>query len=192
MRLFSAIAITLALATAAMSTASAADVKLLETGSSLLYPLMNQWVDAYQKSNGDVQITTQSTGSGTGISQAVAGIAQIGASDAYMADAQMKTSPMLNIPLAISAQQINYNLPGLNRTHLRLSGPVLAAIYSGGITYWDDARIKQLNASVAKALPHKAIVPIHRATDPATRFSSRSTCRSPRRRGTGRPATVRR
>ncbi|HTV91786.1 MAG TPA: phosphate ABC transporter substrate-binding protein PstS [Verrucomicrobiae bacterium] len=136
---------------------------LLETGSTLLYPLMNLWVAAYQQAHGDVQITTQGTGSGTGISQAISGVAQIGASDAYMADAQMKNTPMLNIPLAISAQQINYNVPGLNNVHLNLSGPVLAAIYSGQIQYWDDAKIKDINKQYGSKLPHQQIVPIHRA-----------------------------
>jgi phosphate transport system substrate-binding protein len=136
---------------------------LLETGSTLLYPLMNLWVAAYQQDHHDVQITTQGTGSGTGISQAIAGVAQIGASDAYMADGQMKNSPMLNIPLAISAQQINYNLPGLNNAHLRLSGPVLAGIYMGQIQYWDDSKIKDINKQYAGKLPHEQIVPIHRS-----------------------------
>jgi phosphate transport system substrate-binding protein len=159
---------TLALALAALLLVSAsgralAATDLLETGSTLLYPLMNLWVAAYQQSNKDVQITTQGTGSGTGISQAISGVAQIGASDAYMADAQMKNSPMLNIPLAISAQQINYNLPGLNNVHLNFSGPVLAAIYSGQIQFWDDAKIKDINKQYASKLPHQQIVPIHRA-----------------------------
>ena len=136
---------------------------LLETGSSLLYPLMNLWVADYTKGRSDVQITTQSTGSGTGISQAVSGVAQIGASDAYMSPAQLTQNHMFNIPLAISAQQINYNVPGLNDTHLNFSGPVLAAIYSGQIAYWDDAKIKDINKSVAGKLPHQPIVPIHRA-----------------------------
>ena len=159
---------TLALALAALLLVSVggralAATDLLETGSSLLYPLMNLWVDAYQQNHKDVQITTQSTGSGTGISQAISGVAQIGASDAYMADKQIKDTPMLNIPLAISAQQINYNVPGLNDVHLNLSGPVLAAIYSGEIQYWDDAKIKDINKKDAGKLPHQQIVPIHRA-----------------------------
>ncbi|HLI95015.1 MAG TPA: phosphate ABC transporter substrate-binding protein PstS [Candidatus Baltobacteraceae bacterium] len=137
--------------------------RLLETGSSLIYPLMNLWVPDYQKAHSGVQITTQSTGSGTGISQAISGVAQIGASDAYMSDSQMASQKMLNIPLAISAQQVNYNLPGLNDVHLNLSGPVLAAIYSGKILYWDDAQIKAVNKQYASKLPHKAIVPIHRS-----------------------------
>lgn len=137
--------------------------KLLETGSSLVYPLMNLWVPDYQKNNPGVQITTQSTGSGTGISQAISGVAQIGASDAYMSDAQMAGTKMLNVPLAISAQQINYNVPGLNDVHLNLSGPVLAGVYTGKIVYWDDATIKAINKQYASKLPHHAIVPIHRS-----------------------------
>jgi phosphate transport system substrate-binding protein len=166
---------TLALTLAALLLVSAggralAAVDLLETGSTLLYPLMNLWVGAYQSAHNDVQITTQGTGSGTGISQAISGVAQIGASDAYMADAQMKNTPMLNIPLAISAQQIAYNLPGLNNAHLNLSGPVLAAIYSGTIAYWDDAKIKDLNKKLASKLPHQPIVPIHRADSSGDTF----------------------
>jgi phosphate transport system substrate-binding protein len=159
---------TLALALAALLLVSAggralAATDLLETGSTLLYPLMNLWVAAYQQGHNDVQITTQGTGSGTGISQAISGVAQIGASDAYMADAQMKNTPMLNIPLAISAQQVNYNVPGLNNVHLNLSGPVLAAIYMGKVQYWDDSKIKDMNKQYASKLPHKQIVPIRRA-----------------------------
>jgi phosphate transport system substrate-binding protein len=136
-------------------------VHLLETGSTLLYPLFNLWVADYQKTREDVQITTQGTGSGTGISEAISGIAQIGASDAYMADAQMKKSPgILNIPLAVSSQMINYNLPGLNDKHLKLSGPALAAIYSGTVKFWDDPILKQLNPGLD--LPHQGIIPVHR------------------------------
>ena len=137
-------------------------VNINETGSSLLYPLFNLWVPVYTKDNPNVRITTQSTGSGTGISQSIEGIAQIGASDAYISDAQMKQHPeMLNIPLAISMQMVNYNLPGLNDQHLKLSGPVLAGIYQGKIRNWDDATIRKLNPGVQ--LPHHAIVPVHRS-----------------------------
>lgn len=155
-----------ALACAALllsSTAPAlADTKLLETGSSLVYPLMNLWVKDYQNTHHDVQITTQSTGSGTGISQAMNGTAQIGASDAYVSDAQIQQTKTLNIPLAISAQQINYNIPEMQSSeHLHLSGPVLAAIYSGTVQYWDDAQIADMNKGMK--LPHQHIVPIRRA-----------------------------
>jgi phosphate transport system substrate-binding protein len=141
--------------------ALAAKAELLETGSTLLYLLFNLWVPDYQKNHPDVQTTTQGTGSGTGISQAISGIAQIGASDAYMSDAQMKAKPgVLNIPLAISSQMINYNLPALNNQHLKLSGPVLADIYDGKVRVWDDPAIAKLNPGVK--LPRNEIIPVHR------------------------------
>jgi phosphate transport system substrate-binding protein len=139
-------------------TAYAAQTRLLETGSTLLYPLFNLWVAEYT----DAQITTQATGSAAGISGAISGIAQIGASDAYLSNAQMKSNPgMLNIPLAISSQMVNYNIPGLNKQHLKLSGPVLAGIYQGKVKYWDDPAIAKINPGVK--LPHNAIVPVHRS-----------------------------
>jgi phosphate transport system substrate-binding protein len=143
------------------TTVSAQQANLLETGSSLLYPLFNLWVPAYTKLHPGVQITTQSTGSGTGISEAVAGIAQIGASDAYMSNALMKLKPgMLNIPLAISSQMVNYNVPGLNDEHLKLSGPVLSGIYQGKIKTWNDPQIAKLN--LGAKLPDNPIITVHR------------------------------
>jgi phosphate transport system substrate-binding protein len=137
----------------------------LETGSTLLYPLFNLWAAEYT----DTQITTQSTGSGTGISEAISGIAQIGASDAYLSNAQMKSNPgMLNIPLAISSQMVNYNIPVLNNQHLRLSGSVLAGIYQGKVNYWDDPAIAKINPGVK--LPHNAIIPVHRTDDSGDTF----------------------
>ncbi|MDE3022851.1 MAG: phosphate ABC transporter substrate-binding protein PstS [Pseudomonadota bacterium] len=157
------IALVSALSLAALSTlpASADTLSLLETGSTLLYPLFNLQVPVYTKMNPGVQITTQGTGSGTGIAEAISGVAQIGASDAYMSDAQIKMHPnILNIPVAISIQMVNYNLPGLNNTHLKLSGPVLAGIYDGSITNWNNAAIAKLNPGVK--LPNHKIIPIHR------------------------------
>jgi phosphate transport system substrate-binding protein len=145
---------------ALFTDAQAEEARILETGSSLLYPLFNLWVPAYTKDH-QVQITTQSTGSGTGIAQAVSGLAQIGASDAYLSDAIRKQHPnMLNIPLAISSQMVNFNVPGLNGDHLKLSGPVLADIYEGKISQWNDPQIAKLNPGVK--LPDHRIVPIHR------------------------------
>ncbi len=157
-----ALALALALGATLGVVASQAEVSIIETGSSLVYPLFNLWVPVYQKIDSSVRITTQSTGSGTGISQATEGLAQIGASDAYMADALMKQHPdMLNIPLCISSQMINYNLPGLNSKHIKLSGPVLAGIYQGKITKWSDSQIAALNPGVK--LPDNNIIPIHRS-----------------------------
>jgi phosphate transport system substrate-binding protein len=140
---------------------------ITETGSTLLYPLMGTWTEAYQKQfiNSSkaplVTIETGGTGSGTGITDAATGTVNIGASDAYLSSSDMSTYPtMLNIALAISAQQINYNVPGITKP-LKLDGTVLAEMYSGKITNWDDPAIKALNPGVS--LPNLAVVPLHRS-----------------------------
>jgi phosphate transport system substrate-binding protein len=87
---------------------------------------------------------------------------QIGTSDAYMSDAQARQYPqILNVPLAISALTVNFNLPGLNTARLKLDGPILAGIYAGKIRSWDDKAIVALNPDLS--LPHHEIVPVHRA-----------------------------
>jgi phosphate transport system substrate-binding protein len=146
--------------TAAAGTAHAqVDVPLVETGSSLLYPLFNIWVGAYAATNPSADITTTSSGSGAGIAQAIKGLVQIGASDAYLSNTLAKNNPtMESIPLAISAQAINYNLPGM--TSLNLSGPILADIYTGKITQWNDPAIAAANPGVN--LPNHVIIPVHR------------------------------
>lgn len=78
-RLRMPIALSLASLIACGGAMAAGQVQLLETGSTLLYPLFNLWVPAYAKAHPDVQITTQGTGSGTGIAEALSGVAQIGA-----------------------------------------------------------------------------------------------------------------
>ena len=157
-----AMALVLGLLALAATPARADDVTLVETGSTLLYPLFSVWADDYAKTHTGVKITATGTGSGAGIEQAISGAAQIGTSDAYMSDAEVRHTPgILNVPMAISAQTINYNLPGLNSVNLKLDGPVLAAIYTGKIRSWDDGAIAALNPGVK--LPHNDIVPIHRA-----------------------------
>jgi phosphate transport system substrate-binding protein len=87
---------------------------------------------------------------------------QIGTSDAYMWDQQAKRNPqIINVRMAIAAQTVNYNLPGLNSTLLRLDGPVLAGHYTGKIRLCDDKAIVTLNPGVK--LPHHEIIPVHRA-----------------------------
>ena len=142
--------------------ARADEVSLVETGSTLLYPLFTVWVSEYTKTHPGVSIATNSTGSGVGIEQGISGAAQIGASDAYMSDEQARRNPkIINIPMAISALTINYNLPDLNATTLKLDGPVLAGIYTGKVRAWDDKSIAALNPDVK--LPHHDIVPVRRA-----------------------------
>jgi len=137
----------------------AADVTLNETGSTLLYPLFQRWVPVYAAARPGVKIVIAATGSGEGIQAAVEGKAQIGASDAYMSDEQAERNrQIISVPLAIAAQTVNCNIPGVRA--LRLDGPALAGIYSGQIRQWDDAPIATLNPGVT--LPHHAIVPVRR------------------------------
>jgi len=144
------------------SAVQADEMKLTETGSTLVYPLFNVWVSEYEKTHPGVEITTSGTGSGAGIEQAIAGAVHIGTSDAYMSDAQAKQYPqIIDVPLAISALTVNFNLPGLNAARLKLDGPTLAGIYTGGIRSWDDRAIATLNPGLA--LPHHDIIPVHRA-----------------------------
>lgn len=104
---------------------------LNETGSTLLYPLFQLWVRDYPSAAPGVTLTAAATGSGAGEQHAIAGQAQIGASDAYMSDEQAEQNPEIkNIPLAISAQTVDYNIPGLNGAGLKLDGPTLAGIYA--------------------------------------------------------------
>ena len=145
-----------------VSAARAADVVLRETGSTLLYPLFQSWMTDYAHVAPGVSLSARATGSGAGIAAAMDGMAQIGTSDAYMSDQQAEQNPrIINIPLAISAQTVNYNVPGLNAANIRLNGPTLAGIYFGRITEWDAPAIAQLNPGVR--LPHQRIVPIRRA-----------------------------
>jgi phosphate transport system substrate-binding protein len=140
----------------------AAGVTLNETGSTLLYPLFTQWIPDYPKLAPDVGVTAAATGSGAGIDAAISGKVQVGASDAYMSDEQFAQNPgIINIPVAISAQTVNYNIPGLNNAGLKLDGPTLVGIYTGKITTWDAPAIAALNPGVQ--LPHQAIVPIRRS-----------------------------
>ena len=142
--------------------AAHAALTISETGSTLILPLFKSWVAAYAKVDPNLQMTVGATGSEAGIAQAIAKQVQIGTSDAYMSDTEAMANPhILNIPLAISAQTVVANLPELRGAALKLSGPVLAGIYSGTIREWDAAPIAAINQGVH--LPHQTIVPVRRA-----------------------------
>ncbi len=134
---------------------------LTETGSTLLYPLWNIWAPAYEQKYPQVHLTTAGTGSGTGISDAATGTVDIGSSDAYLSTSQKAAHPtLLNIPLGISVQVIGYNLPGVT-AHVKFNGKILAQIYEGKITTWNDPALKAINPGVT--LPSIPIVPLHRS-----------------------------
>jgi len=161
-RVFSAVAFALSLTALTTARVQAGDVSLVETGSTLLYPLFNIWVENYTKTHPGVNITSDATGSEVGVNKIISGEAQIGGSDVFMSDKEVKQNPQIvNIPLCISAQMVNYNLPDLNAEKLKLDGTVLAGIYSDKIREWDAAPIAALNPSLK--LPHQPIIPIRRA-----------------------------
>jgi phosphate transport system substrate-binding protein len=143
------------------ATPATSNVALSETGATELYPLMNQWVPAYHSKYPNVSISTGATGSGAGISQAAARTVNIGASGAYLSDGDMSGyKGLMNVALAVSAEQVNYNLPGVSQ-HLKLNGKVLAGMYQGTIKTWNDAQIAALNPGVN--LPATPVVPLHRS-----------------------------
>jgi phosphate transport system substrate-binding protein len=155
------------------SSPNSTPTTITETGSTLLYPLMGTWTEAYQKQfvtgkNPTVTIETGGTGSGTGVTDAATGTVDIGASDAYLSSSQKASYPnLLNIAVAISAQQIDYNVPGI-KSGLKLDGAVLAGMYTGKITKWNNPAIAALNPGVS--LPATPVVPLHRADSSGDTF----------------------
>jgi phosphate transport system substrate-binding protein len=153
----------------APAAAAAANGKsITETGSTLLFPLFGSWQTAYNTADPSVTITSGATGSGTGITDASQGLVNIGASDAYLSSSNIAQYPgLLNIPLAVAAVDVNYNVTGITKP-LNLNGTVLAQIYSGKVTKWNDPAIAKLNPGVS--LPAEAIVTEHRADSSGTTF----------------------
>jgi phosphate transport system substrate-binding protein len=133
---------------------------LTETGSSVMFPLVNDWEAGYTKQYPGIKISTASTDSGTGISDAGQGLVNIGTADSYLSATDAAQYPSLeNIPLGVDAIEVIYNLSGLSAP-LNLNGTVLAQIYEGKITTWNNPAIAQLNPGVT--LPSTTIVTVHR------------------------------
>ena len=142
-------------------------VTLSESGSSLVLPYLQKMVDPLKQAYPNVTLAPAGGGSGKGISDSIAGTVVMGGSDAYLSDAQAHQNPdILNVPIVVSAQAINYNLPGV--TNLKLSGDVLARIYLGTITRWNDQAIARLNLGVT--LPDTTIVPVRRVESSGDTF----------------------
>jgi phosphate transport system substrate-binding protein len=151
----------------AASTSAPKTGSLSETGSSLLFPLFGYWTTGYQTAYPGIKLSTASTSSGTGITDAAQGLVDIGASDAYLSASDTSKYPSLeNIPLAVAALMVNYNVTGVS--NLKLNGTVLAQIYTGKITTWNDPAIAALNPGVT--LPSEPIVTLHRGDSSGSTF----------------------
>ncbi|EQD44882.1 periplasmic phosphate-binding lipoprotein pstS1, partial [mine drainage metagenome] len=143
------------------TTSSASSVAITETGSTLIAPVMSLWGPNYTALHPNVAVSVGFTGSGTGISSAESGTVDIGGTDAYLTPATAAQYNLINVPVAISAQLVFYNLPGLNQVHLNLNGTVVAMIYGGAITTWNNPLIQAANPGVK--LPDQTIIPLHRS-----------------------------
>ena len=150
------------------SSSTSSSKVLIGAGSTFVAPLVQAWEADYLKSPAAVTVTYGAIGSGGGIDQITARAVDFGASDAPLStDQATACKGCVQIPWALGATAINYNLKGAP-DHLKLSGPVLADIFLGNITSWDDAKIKALNPGVN--LPSTHITPIYRSDGSGTSF----------------------
>lgn len=142
-------------------------VTLNEDGSSLLYPFLQELVTPLKTAYPNITLAPAPGGSGKGISDAISGTVQFGGSDAYLNSGETSANPgLMNVPVVVSAQAVNYNLPGVS--NLKVSGNVLAQIYEGKITKWNDSAIAALNPGVK--LPSTTIVPVRRVDSSGDTF----------------------
>ncbi len=137
-------------------------------GATFPYPLYSKWFHEYGKVDTSVQFNYQSIGSGGGQQQILARTVDFGASDGPMNDENLAKAPgkLLHIPTVAGAVVIIYNLPG--NPKLRLDGPVLADLFLGRITKWNDPRIAALNPGLK--LPATDVVVVHRSDGSGTTF----------------------
>ena len=138
-------------------------------GATFPFPLIDTWRVEYQSVNPSVSINYQSIGSGGGVRQFTERTVDFGASDAPLTEEEMQALPStpVHIPETIGSVVAAYNLPGIDKG-LKLTGPVLADIFAGKITRWDDARIRELNPEIP--LPAADIVVVHRSDGSGTTF----------------------
>jgi phosphate transport system substrate-binding protein len=158
----------LAVAALAASPRIALAQQLTGAGSTFINPIMTQWIDTYRKATG-VSINYQPIGSGGGINALINHTVNFAGSDAPMNAQEMAEAkaPVLHLPAVIGAVVIGYNIPGVP-TGLRLTGPVIAEIFLGKITTWNDSAIQRLNP--AARLPRARISIAHRSDGSGTTY----------------------
>ncbi|HBV87974.1 MAG TPA: phosphate ABC transporter substrate-binding protein PstS [Desulfosporosinus sp.] len=145
-------------------------VNLTGSGSSFVYPLLNQQIEEYRKQNSAITINYQSTGSGAGIKQVSEQTIDFGATDGPMTEDQLKAAKggkILHIPLTLGAVAVTYNEPNLPKD-LKIDPKVLADIFLGKITKWNDPKIAADNPDVS--LPDSTITVAHRSDGSGTTY----------------------
>ncbi|WP_374585382.1 phosphate ABC transporter substrate-binding protein PstS [Ideonella dechloratans] len=156
------------LAGAALVVATAASAQdVTGAGASFPAPVYAKWADAYNKATG-ARINYQSVGSGAGIKQIKAKTVDFGASDMPLKDEDLAKDGLLQFPTVMGGVVPVVNIAGLKPGQLKLTGPVLAEIFLGKVTKWNDPAIAGLNAGVK--LPDAQIAVVHRADGSGTSF----------------------
>jgi phosphate transport system substrate-binding protein len=155
--------------TTATRTAANAGAGLTGAGATFPNPIYSKWFDAYYREKG-VRINYQSIGSGGGIRQFTEGTVDFGATDGPMTEEQITAvrGDVLHVPTVLGAVVVTYNLPSLGAKPLRFDGPMLAEIFLGRITRWNDRRLAALNPGVT--LPAEDILVVHRSDGSGTSY----------------------
>ena len=158
-----------AVATFGVATAAFAAARLQGAGATFPNPIYQRWVTVYTRQHPDVRIDYQSIGSGGGIKGILGKTVDFAGSDAPMSSKEQASAgaPLVHIPTVAGSVVPAYNLPGFNG-ELKLSGEVLAEIFMGRITSWNDAKIAELNQGAR--LPNNPITPAWRTDGSGTTF----------------------
>jgi phosphate transport system substrate-binding protein len=148
---------------------SAQTIQINGAGATFPNPIYSKWFSEYNKLHSNVQINYQPLGSGAGIKQLTSNTVFFGATDGPMTDAQLTAAPgkILHIPTVLGAVVPVYNIPGVSQ-ELKFTGPVLASIFLGKITKWNDPAIAAQNAGVK--LPATDIAVVHRSEGSGTTY----------------------
>jgi phosphate transport system substrate-binding protein len=157
------------LALLAISLSAAAQTRLNGAGATFPYPIYSKWFNEYHNMHSDIEINYQSIGSGGGIRQLQSGTVDFGASDMPLDDTKVKQmpTPILQLPTVLGAVVPAYDISGVT-AELKFTPQILAGIYLGTITNWNDKAIAAANSGVS--LPDKNIVVIHRSDGSGTTF----------------------
>ncbi len=154
---------------AALTAPAVAGTQLTGAGSTFVYPFFSKAFYQYSAKNPDVTVNYQSIGSGGGIAQFTQKTVDFGASDVPMSSDELKRAgdPVIQIPDTLGGVAITYNLPGVPNG-LRLTRKLVADIFLGNVTNWNDAQISRLNKGVK--LPNLPIIAVHRSDGSGTTY----------------------
>ena len=160
----------LAIAVAGLGFVSMANAQLQQitgAGATFPAPIYTKWGQMAQSAIG-IQLNYQAIGSGGGQNQILNRTVDFGASDAPMDPAKLQSGNLLQFPTVMGAVVVIVNIPDVQANQLKLTGPVLADIFLGKITRWNDPEIAKLNPDVK--LPRLSIAPVHRADGSGTTY----------------------